>query len=373
MNRTLVAFSSKKNYKDAFKDVCEQIDNEGVSPKLIIFTSDVETFWYHAENLKKHYPEATSIGSTSYLKLTNKCCLKKGFCAFVIFSGIECVAGCLFEVDRHPSNYIRHAREAVASLSVCSNTCCLEFTTAFSKGEELVLDTLTEAFKGMDIPIFGGTSGNTEDDEDDKTIVGLNGEIYKNTCVFVLIHNLNGRICLYKENIFKPKNELFIATDVDCENRTVYEYNNKPAAQAMAEALGVNVDKLSSVINNQPITRVIGNEYFNTEVDKVNPDNSISYYSQIYNQTKIALMEQRDIEQVWNETIEKTKSQVSNPSFVIAIDCINRIKLLEKEDKIEQYKDFLTKNYNNFICLSGYGEQLNYMQLNMSFILAIFE
>ena len=112
---------------------------------------------------------------------------------------------------------------------------------------------------------------------------------------------------------------------------------------------------------------------FNTEVDKVNPDNSISYYSQIYNQTKIALMEQRDIEQVWNETIEKTKSQVSNPSFVIAIDCINRIKLLEKEDKIEQYKDFLTKNYNNFICLSGYGEQLNYMQLNMSFILAIFE
>ncbi|MBR5647200.1 MAG: hypothetical protein IKX23_11220 [Treponema sp.] len=371
MSRSITAFSNNQNYEKAFEEVCSQIDSVGKIPKLIVFTSDLDVFWYYAENIKKRYPEAITIGSTTYMNICPNVISKTGFAALTVFSGIECVAGCIFEVDRHPANYIRHIKEAVASLSVCTNTCCLEFTTAFSNAEELVLDTFENVLSGMGIPVIGGTSG-TKDGEE-RSIVSLNGEIYKNTCVFVLIHNLNGRICLYKETMYKASNKVFTATEVDCENRIVYEYDGKPAAEVLAQAVGMNAERFSEMIKHFPVGRLIGNDLFLTEPHHVNKDNSIQYLAQIFNQTKVSLIELNDVKKTWDITKEETLSQVSNPSFAIAINCIARTKLFESKDLLESFENQLRTSYKNYICLSGYGEQFDYVHLNLTMVLAIFE
>ncbi|MCR5436504.1 MAG: hypothetical protein K6E97_05530 [Treponema sp.] len=371
MSRSITAFSDNQNYEKAFEEVCLQIDSVGKTPKLIVFTSDVDVFWYYAENIKKRYPEAITIGSTTYMNICNNSISKTGFAALSVFSGIECVAGAVFEIDHHPANYIRHIKEAVASLSVCTNTCCLEFSTAFSYAEELVLDTFDEVLSGMGIPLIGGTSG--AKDGEDRSIVSLNGEIYKNTCVFVLIHNLNGRIALYKETLYKPSNKIFTATEVDCEKRIVYEYDGKPAAEALSQALGMNVERFADNIKRYPVGRLIGDEVFLTEPNCVNKDNSIQYLAQIFNQTKVSLIDLDDVQKVWSTTKEETLAQVSNPSFAIAINCIARTKLFETKELLEPFEKQLRDSYKNFICLSGYGEQFDFIHLNLTMALAIFE
>lgn len=371
MKRSIVAYSSGYNKEDNFIECCKRIDSENIIPKLIIFSSDYDNFWFYAKELKEKYPETISIGSTSYILFSSEGTARNGLSIMAIYSDIECSANLLFEVNRHPANYTNHINIALSQLSSTENTCCLEFTTAFSKGEELVLDTFEQKLAGKHIPIIGSSSGASADKSD--TLVGLNGNVYKNTCAFVFIHNLRGKIFLYRENIYKKTKYQFTATDVDCEERKVYEYDNIPAADILADTLGVELENLPEEMIKHPMGRIVGENTFITECDKVFPDGSLSYFSRIYNLTKMVLLEVADFNEVWTKTANTVHAQIENPSFSIVINCMSRTKLFEQTNTFEDFRTQLSANYGNFIGFSGYGEQLNYIHLNQSMVLAVFE
>ena len=370
MARTVSAFSNKQTQEDKVQDILAQIDAGGKNPELIIFTGTKESFGYFAFEIKKRYPGATSIGTTSFIDMNDKGDGQNCFSALAIFSGVEIAAGILFEINRHPKNYITHVKNAVNSLSTYDNTCCLEFSTAFSNGEELVLDTFEEAFEGKNITILGSSAGCVKDTE---TYVALNGDIYINTCVFCLIHNLEGRITYYRENIFKPTNLHFITTDVDCEERIVYCYNERTAANILAEEAGVSLEGLPEYLNLHPMGRLVDGDVYITESSSVNEDGSISYYSRIYNRTHLALLEVDDIEKVWEKTAENINQKITKHSFSIVINCLSRMKLFKSRNIFEKYTENLKNNYGTYIGVCGFGEQLNYTHLNQSMVIAVFE
>ena len=126
---------------------------------------------------------------------------EKGLSVMAIYSGVECSSGLIYEVSRHPKNYSRHIHEALKSLTSTDNTCCLEFTTSGFRCEELVLDTFEENLEGTNIKVAGSTAGSNIDEK--TSLVALNGDIYVETCAFIFIHNLQGRIQLYRENLFR--------------------------------------------------------------------------------------------------------------------------------------------------------------------------
>lgn len=371
MKRCLVTCSSNQSKETNFEHCCEEIKAEGKNPILLIFFSDEDDLWYYAKELHEAFPEATSIGSTTFINFSSVGLAHSGLSVMAIFSGIECSAGLLFEVDRHPRNYILHIKEALKNISTLENTCCMEFTTPFMDSEELVLDTFKEAFKGMDIPLFGGSAGTS--DSIKKGFVALNGDIYQNTCAFVFIHNQNGKIHLYKENIFERTLHQFIATDVDCEERKVYEYDDQPAADVLAKALNVDLEDLPEVLPAHPMGRIVNNEIFITESNKIYSDGSISYFSRVYNHTKMVLLEVSDFETVWKETAEEIHKVIPAPSFSVSIHCFSRTKLFEKENKLYHFISTLKANYGDFIGLSGFGEQLGFIHLNQSMVIAVFE
>ena len=72
--------------------------------------------------------------------------------------------------------------------------------SAGSKGEELVMDTFNQEFRDKGIRVVGGTAYESPDGR--TSFVALNGVVYTNTCVFALIHNMNGKIFDYRENKF---------------------------------------------------------------------------------------------------------------------------------------------------------------------------
>jgi len=372
MQRSIVAMSASSDPETAFGEVVKKIQNECVSPKLIIFFSDCENFYFYTTKLHEVFPEATAIGTTTYLNFCTDGIGRNGFSAMAVNSGVECTSGILFEISNYPKHYIYHIYDAVKALSDTENTCCLEFSTAFSNGEELVLNTFEEALEGKNIPVFGGSSGTSAADYK-TTYVSLNGVCYKNSCVFVFIKNLEGKIVYLRENLFKHTSKSFTVTDVDVENRMVYELDHKPAADVLANALGVSLDQLSTELISHPLGRILGEKTFITEPDKVMPDGSVSFFAQIFNHTKLVLLEQGDIQETWNDSVAKAKELMPENSFCVVVNCLLRTALFENENLIDAFSNILQSNFNNYIGLSGYGEQYNFTHMNQTMLLVLFE
>jgi len=370
VERCVVALTSSSVNEEAYSEIQTQLDVNEASPKLIIVFSETDMLWYFAQKLQSRYPNALVIGASTYVNYNSEGYSHCGASVMAINSGIEVSGGLLFDADRHPAMYKAHIKNALDKLSSYENTCCLEFMTAFGKGEELVLDTFEEALDGTGIMVAGGSAGCSS--ERKETLVAFGKDIYKQTCAFVFIHNLEGKIGFYRENIFKPTSYKFTATHADCEDRTVMEYNGEPAAEILSRALNVSVDKLKEALELHPMGRIADGGINITEADEVYPDGSISYYATIYNHTKMLLLETDDIKRVWYETVQRVKNDFEKPSFTISINCLSRSKLFEKQNSFGEFVNIL-RNYGKFVGLSGYGEQLNFIHLNQTMILLVFE
>lgn len=370
MERCVVALTSSSVNEEAYSEIKTQLDTHEAAPKLIIVFSEIDMLWFFAQKFHQHYPDAVVIGSSTYINFNSEGYSHCGASVMAINSGIEVAGGLLFDIDRHPAMYRTHIIQAMNQLSSLENTCCLEFMTAFGKGEELVLDTFEDVLDGTGITVAGGSAGAPLERQD--TIVAFGGDIFKNTCAFVFIHNLEGKINFYRENIFKPTSFRFTATYADCEDRTVMEYDGEPAADILSRALNVPVSKLEEALELHPMGRITDGEINITEANEVFADGSISYFATIYNHTKMLLLETDDVRRVWNETVQRVKNDFQNPSFTISINCLSRSRLFEKNNTFGEFVNML-RNYGKFAGISGYGEQLHYVHLNQTMVLLVFE
>ncbi len=370
MDRCVVALSSSSVNEEAYSEIQTQLDAHEASPVLIIFFAELNMLWYFSQKLHKRYPAAVVIGSSTYVNYNSEGYSHCGASVMAINSGIEVSAGLIYDIDRHPGMYKSHIKKALSNLSSFENTCCLEFMTAFGKGEELVLDTFEEALEDTGIIVAGGSAG-AEIDQNE-TFVALNGEIYKKSCAFVFIRNLNGKIGFYRENIYKPTSYRFTVTYADCEERLVMEYDDEPAADILSRCLNVPKEKLKTELESHPMGRVVDGSINITETENVFEDGSISYFSTIYNHTKLLLLEPDDVRRVWNETVQRVLNDFENPSFTVSVSCLSRSRLFEKKSCFGEFVNVL-RNYGKFIGLSGYGEQLNNIHLNQTMILLVFE
>lgn len=370
MERCVVALTSSSVNEEAYSEIQTQLDFHEASPILLIVISEVDMLWFFTSKLKARYPDAVVVGSTTYINYSSEGYSHCGASVMAINSGIEVSAGVIFDVDRHPAMYKAHIQKALDNLSKRENTCCLEFVTSFGKGEELVLDTFEEVLADTGIRVAGGSAGSPLDRRE--SLVALNNDVYKQSCVFVFIHNQNGKIGFFRENVYKPTAHKFVATYSDCEERLVMEYDEQPAAEILARTLDVPVINLNENLFQHPMGRVVNGDIYITSAEKVNDDGSISYFSRIYNCTKVILLEPDDLHRVWNETANRVENEIKKPSFSVSVNCFLRTMLFESENCFGEFVNAL-RNYGKFIGVSGYGEQLDFIHLNQTMVLLVFE
>lgn len=373
MINNTVAFSRNIDGMEAFKEVKEQISKGGAGKKpiLLIYSSAFEMFASFTRMLSREYPDATAIGTTSFINYSNIGYSLDAISVMAVFDGVECAGGVITEASTYPMRHVGEIDAAVKKIHSSENTICLEYTTSFASCEEIVQDTYRSVLAPKQIQLFGGTSGAAENLK--TTRVAFNGEIFNDASVFVLIHNIEGKIHLYKENIFKPTKHVLIATDVDVDERAVYEYNNQPAIEAVSEALKIPVEEISKKAYLHPVGRINGEDVFITETAEIFPNGKITYFARIYGQSKLALLELDDVRRVWNETAENVKKLSPNPSMVLAVNCFVRSQMFLEEKMFDDFVEKLKKEYGNFIGVSGYGEQLNFEHLNQTMLLAVFD
>lgn len=365
--RYYIGESAKTDLEQAVKEATASFQ----SPKLILFFSGTERFEDYTKALYQKFPDSIVVGSTTFAAFCKSGVRKRSVLVLGIEDGIECQADVLEQADEYPLKYIKRVENKLEKLSDTKNTVCLTFTTAFIRCEEYVLSTLHSVFDKKGIPVFGGSAG--DEGIGQKTMVSLNGKVRENSCVFVLLKNLGGAIHLYRENIYQPTEKYFTATKVDIRNRIVYEYNHKPAAKVVADALQTTVTELPKYLDQYPMGRIVGNEMYIVANQKVERHDALSYHARVYQNSKMVLLEPADYRKVIRQTLKKVKQECKKISLSIVVNCLARSMLFEKDGYLNQFAIDLGKTLHQYVGFSGYGEQLNQQHFNQTMIILVFE
>lgn len=361
--------------KSRNKDISEcvkEVIADFVSPKIILFFSPADKFKEYARLIHEAFPESISMGCSALVTISRDGAFKDELLAVSLENGVQASAGVLKNVDAYPVVYSGNVKKCCDEVDTSSDTVCIEFTTGLEKGEEFVLSTLNSVLDRKNVPVFGGSAGN--DGHDQVTYTALDGVVYPESAVFALIHNESGGIHFFRENIYKiaPGHEL-IATKVDIENRIVYEFDHRAAADVYARELDIFPDQIKDYMNFHPIGRVVGDDMFITDIKDVTAERGLSFYSRIYSNQHLRILEPDDYREVFKDTLKKISESVPEHSLVLFINCFSRTKYFTNEGFMQEYAEKLGERVGEFAGFSGYGEQLGHHNFNMTGIIAVFE
>lgn len=369
--RCISAYASGFTREECLEKILSKINAEGRKPILLLFASESMIFTWASEEISKAFPDSVCMGVSTGISITDKNCGLKGISALAVFEGIEVSADVILDVTSYPMKHAGRVRSALDALSSFENTVCMEFTTSMANCEEIVLDTFRSELESRNISVFGSSSSAPADGL--MTYVSLNGKVYSEGCVFALIHNLNGRVLLYKENMYRPTRNFFTATDVDCEDRKVYEFNNRPAVVVLSEALDVPAPELEKQFDSHPLGRMIQDDILITDACEITEDGAISYYARIYNHTKMVLLEPDNIYEVWERTRNDIINSGIKAEFGFVVNCWTRSKVFMNQCIFDEFVDSVNEICPCFMGCSGLGEQMDYEHLNQTCVFALFE
>lgn len=371
--RSTVAYSEKLTASEAFEEICVKIENDtaGVCPAVIIFASDGVMFAELSKSFREKFPDSVIIGTTSGPFFCSEGNGQKAVNAMAVTDGLEIAAGVITDIKKNPMSFSGEIAAKMNSLTSKENCCLLEFCTAFTDSEERIMDTFRSVIADERIPLAGSTAWGVG--TENNSMVSLNGEVFESACVYAFIRNVRGKILILKENMYMPTVHHLVATDVDCDERAVYEFNNRPAVVEIANALKVPIPDLKDHLLEHPLGRISKDKVYITDFDRIRPDGSITYRARIYNHSKVVLMEPNNYDKVWNRTAQNVNNKIGKPSFTIVINCISRTRLFLEKGRFSDFADVLSNSYGTYWGISGMGEQYDFVHMNQTMLLIAFE
>lgn len=360
----ICGFSMSNDAKISVKEATSGI----LSPRLLIYFSKVKYFKEVTEILNDQYKDAVIIGCSSCGEISEKG-VNDGLSVIAFSDNIEVKTLVMEGISQAPVVYLDKLKEM---LNGCTeeNTIAFEMTDGLSSSEEKVLSVLNAVFEEHNIQVVGGSAA--DDLSFTGTYVACNGNVYSNSSVIALIHNKNGRINIYKENIYKPTAHGFVVTKSKAKERKVFELDGKPIKKVYAEALKVPEEKISDYFMSNPLGRVIGDEISISSFKKPESDNSISFYCRVYKNSYVNILEPDDPAAVLDSTISRIKSEMPAISGTIVINCIFRTLLFKSQKFFPQFVSKLSR-LGEFGGFTSYGEQINNRHVNQTMILICFE
>ena len=226
--------------------------------------------------------------------------------------------------------------------------------------EEQVASYIYSQFEG--VSIVGGSAG--DDLQFKETKVYSDGQFLSNTASLTLFETTLP-FAVFKTQHFKPTNKKMVITEADPHRRVVSEINTEPAALEYARILGLPVSDLSpAIFSKYPLMIRIADHWHVRSIQKVNEDNSLSFYCAIDIGLVLTLSEGVDIVTNLQSELNELTQSVPTPQLIIGCDCISR-RLEIKEKGLDQKIVELLKD-TNFIGFNTYGEQFNSVHVNQT-------
>lgn len=354
----------------AIEEVCRTFPER---PELLLFFSDGERFLAFSEELHRRYPRTTVIGASTFASFSPEGLCRRGINAVALSDHIFVSADLIREITRDPSiiyqDTVRAALEKLPRPYSSDNTCCFLLNPAGTAGEEAVLDTLSGALSGFEIPVFGGSASS---EVCARGAVSLNGSVYTNSSVFVLLRFETGCFHITQENIFRPMDKTFQVTKANFARRTLYELDGRPAHEVLCEYLGVSRTELPAMLAKHPFGRILTGQPLINEVERVNADGSITAYCRFFEGSTVSLLELRDFPSTMAETFRTLHEHMQNPKLTIAVNCYSRTQMYLEKGWMEEFTHAMAMELGDYLGLTTHGEQLGKYQLNLTLLLLSF-
>ncbi len=199
-----------------------------------------------------------------------------------------------------------------------------------SGAEEQVMDTVGNR---SDLFFVGGSAG--DDLAFSRTHVHLDGEAHTDAAVLMVLKPSRG-FEIIKTQSFRALETTLRATSVDEATRTVLTFNDQPAAEAYAGAIGVPVEEISEHFMSHPVGLMVGEEPFVRSPQQVQ-DGTIRFYCAVKEGMELQLLESTNIVQDTARTLNARIGEGQTASGLLNFNCILRTLELERNQDTEAY------------------------------------
>lgn len=330
------------------------------NPQFIMLLSNQEQFEAHVKKLEELYPRIPSIGCIGMSYDTKV--VEKGVGVIAFYDGVNAVANVLEEVSVMPVKYIERLEQDVQKINSSRNdTVCIDFC---SGNDACALTTIYSVLKKRGISLVGGTG--------DAGKVSANGKVYEDAVAYALIRNNQGRVKVYKENIYHAmENTRFIASKTDKANYILGKLNGMPAKQVYQDILHVREQDISTQTFKNPFGKINGDDTCIISIKEVNKD-ALTCFRQVNDSDILVMLELGDYRAIVRNTIATIKKDFPKRSAVFSVNCLFRYLLFTENHYMEEYLRDMSI-LGSHTGLVGYGEHYNDQFVNQSMTCVVFE
>ncbi|MDP2506166.1 MULTISPECIES: nitric oxide-sensing protein NosP [unclassified Oceanobacter] len=253
-----------------------------------------------------------------------------------------------------------HCREQQVA-PIKGNTFALTLLDGLSVEEERLL-RLLNAHLGS-IPLLGGSAA--DDMCHNKTHVYYDGRFHTNAAILLLV-NTAFDFEAFSIHHLLPTDDKLVVTNADPLERRVFEINAEPAALEYARVLNIPLETLNpQIFALNPLSVKIGERYYPRAIQKVNPDNSLSFYCAVDTGIVLTCSRSDDMLAQLDGLFDDISQRIGTPQLILGYDCIFRRLELQHLGLLETASTMFA--HHKVIGFNTYGEQFNGMHLNQTF------
>lgn len=352
----------------AAKELFEAIEQPDISLAIFYCSPEYDVDLLGIE-LNRYFKDINLIGCTSAGEITPEGYISGSITGVSVSSkDFSVVTGRIdnlsdFEMSQGEAlaNQVTQEMESLGKQTDGTKTFGFLLIDGLSMQEEAVVSSIYRSLP--DVELFGGSAGDGVRFE--QTYIYHQGAFHKDVAIFSLVHT-DQPFTVFKTQHFIDSDAKMVVTEADPANRIVTEINGEPAAQEYARMVGLDVDKLTpQVFATHPVVVRVGGQHFVRSIQKVNEDESLSFFCAIDEGIVLTVAKGVDMVENLQSLFFDVREKVGNPQLVLGCDCILRNLELDREGFRDEISDLMTEN--NVIGFATYGEQYNAMHVNQTF------
>lgn len=348
------AYSTKETVEESVSDIARQFDL--FDTEMVLYFASTK---YNPDSLSAKmqdaFPMAQVFGCSTAGEITSGRMLENSIVAMA-FTGqavkdakIEVVENLKDEsaIRKALASFESYFKEPMSGMDP-SRYVGIILVDGLCGAEEALMETIGDL---TNVTFIGGSAG--DDLKFNSTPVFANGKSYKSAAVLALIKP-GVEFTFIKTQSFRDLGKTLEVTKVNEERREVIEFNNKPAAVAYAEAVGVSVEEAPKCFMHNPIGLVIDDEPFVRSPQQIK-GTSMVFYCGVKEGMELSLLEGTDIIGDTKNAIEQARTELGGLSGIINFNCILRTLELRQNNQTQAYGELFSNVPT--VGFSTYGEQ----------------
>jgi hypothetical protein len=227
--------------------------------------------------------------------------------------------------------------------------------------EEQLVSAIGNTLNGT--PLVGGSAGDGLNFA--RTFIYYQDRFVADAAVLLLVRTRR-RFAVFKTEHFVPTEIKMVVTGADLDQRRVYEINAEPAATEYARLVGLDGAELTpSIFASHPVMVRVGGEYHVRAIQKVNPDNSLTFLCAIDEGIVLTVAKGVDLLEDLRNLFRRLRRDVGPPDLIIGCDCVLRNLEVEERGLKSAVSSLFVEQHVVGFCT--YGEQYMSMHVNQTF------